>query len=191
MVYIIADLKLYDKEQMKKLGCENFDQMNKIIIDSWNREIKDNDTVIVMGNIGCGEINEMKFVISQLKGQIVSLAAEDVNEKYKVNNLEEIGIKFVYRVPMYKTFSNGDKALYMTDNMFNARLYKKDYRIIIVDEKNKINDIVRDNLLSVDALKWNYCPLNTDELITIYENMKQFYSMNDMEERITEIKEVD
>lgn len=191
MIYIIADLKLYNQEQMKRLGCNNFDQMNEIIIQSWNDTIKDDDMVIVMGNIGQGSKEEMKFVISQLRGQLISLAAEDVNNKYKINDLEDMGFKFVYKVPMYKLSSNGEKILYMTDKMLDGRLYKKDYKVIVVDERNKINEIIKDNLLSVDALKWNYCPLNTDELAIIYENMKQFYSMNDIEERITEIKEED
>ena len=42
--------------------------------------------------------------------------------------------------------------------------------------------------LSADAAKWGYSPLDTEELLTIYENMKAFDSMEETETR-SEIKE--
>ena len=52
--YIIADLKLFNKEQLKKLGYANFLQMNAEIIRSWNKVVKPEDDVIIMGDNGDG-----------------------------------------------------------------------------------------------------------------------------------------
>ena len=44
-------------------------------------------------------------------------------------------------------------------------------------------------MLSADAAKWQYCPLNTDEIIEIHKNMQEFEAMDSGEEHRSDIKE--
>lgn len=50
--FIIADLKFFDDEQREKLGYSNFEQMNKEVIKNWNRVVKEDDFVNIMGDLG-------------------------------------------------------------------------------------------------------------------------------------------
>lgn len=68
--FIIADLKFFDDEQREKLGYSNFEQMNEEIIKNWNKIVKEDDFVNIMGDLGQGSFEQMKSVISKLNGKL-------------------------------------------------------------------------------------------------------------------------
>ena len=79
--YIIADLKLFDNKQRDKLGFPSFAAMNNFIIKSWNKVVKPEDSVIVMGDVGSGKLEEMKEVISKLNGELTA-TSKHLNERF-------------------------------------------------------------------------------------------------------------
>ena len=48
--------------------------------------------------------------------------------------------------------------------------------------------MVEGKLLSADAAKWNYIPINLNEAWTVYDNMKLFMEMDDTTETMVEMK---
>lgn len=184
--YIIADLKLFNDEQRQKLGYSSFDQMNKAIIRSWNKTVKPEDDVIIMGNNGDGSLEEMKSVFSQLNGTKTA-TSKHLNEKFSKSEWREIGFKYFWGVPMFNKLETGEEALYVIKPITNLDLYRQ-YALLVVDGENPIEGTIKDMMLSVDAAKWGYSPLNTEELLTIYNNMKMFEAMEEIETH-SDIKE--
>ena len=79
--YIIADLKLFNDKQRDSLGYSSFSAMNNAIIKTWNSVVKPEDNVIVMGDVGDGNLEEMKKVISKLNGELTA-TSKHLNEKF-------------------------------------------------------------------------------------------------------------
>ena len=184
--YIIADLKLFNKEQLKKLGYANFLQMNAEIIRSWNKVVKPEDDVIIMGDNGDGTLEEMKSVFSRLNGTKTA-TSKHLNEKFTKAEWREIGFKYFWGVPMFNKLETGEEVLYEIKPITKPNLYKQ-YALVVVDGENPFNGMIKDFMLSADAIKWGYSPLNTEELLSIYNNMKAFESMENTETR-SDIKE--
>ena len=185
--YIIADLKLFNDEQRELLGYSSFEQMNKAIIRTWNRTVKPEDIVIIMGDNGNGDLEQMKSVISQLNGEKTA-TSKHLNEKFSKAEWREIGFKHFWGVSMFNTLEDGREILYVIKPVINLDAYKKDYALLVVDSENPIEGMTKDIMLSADAAKWGYSPLDTAGLLTIYENMKEFESMESTETR-SDIKE--
>jgi calcineurin-like phosphoesterase family protein len=161
--------------------------MNKAIIRTWNRTVKPEDIVIIMGDNGNGDLEQMKSVISQLNGEKTA-TSKHLNEKFSKAEWKEIGFKHFWGVSMFNTLEDGREILYVIKPVINLDAYKKDYALLVVDSENPIEGMTKDIMLSADAAKWGYSPLDTAELLTIYENMKEFESMESTETR-SDIKE--
>lgn len=185
--FVIADLRFFDDEQRKKLKFPDFDSMNNSIIKAWNQTVSSEDTVIVMGDIGSGNFGQMKEVVSQLNGNIC-YTSNDKTEKFTKEEWTEIGVKYVWKVSMYKDLENGDIILYCITPIRRMKIYEENYKLIVVDHNNPIDGMVSGIMLSADAAKWYYSPINTDGLLEIYENMKEFEEMKNEEHR-ADIKE--
>lgn len=186
--YIIADLKLFDNKQRDKLGFPSFAAMNSFIIKSWNKVVKPEDSVIIMGDVGSGKLEEMKEVISKLNGELTA-TSKHLNERFTKKEWREIGFTHFWGVSMFNTYPDGREVLYVIKPVTNPKLYENDYVLLVTDSENPFEGFVNGIMLSADAAKWQYSPLNTDELITIYENMKLFAEMENGEETRSEIKE--
>lgn len=141
-----------------------------------------------MGNVGCGSIEEMKSVISQLNGKL-TITAKDLNTKFTKEQWKEIGFTRFWGISMFKTFPDGRVALYPIKKINVLDAYKKEYDLLVVDRLNPIEGITQDIILSADAAKWGYSPLDTDCLFEIYENIKQFEEMENAIEYRTDIME--
>ena len=185
--FIIADLRLFDDKQRKKLNFPDFNSMNNSIIKTWNKTVSSDDNVVVMGDIGSGTFEQMKEVISQLNGNIC-YTSNDRIDNFTKEEWSEIGIKYAWKVSMYKDLDNGEVILYCINPIRRMSLYEKNYRLIVVDHNNPIEGMVNGIMLSADAVKWYYSPINTDGLLEIYENMKEFEVMKNEEYR-ADIKE--
>ena len=185
--YIIADLKLFNNEQRERLGYSSFEQMNAAIIKSWNKTVKPEDSVIIMGDNGDGTLEQMKGVISQLNGEKTA-TSKHLNEKFSKAEWREIGFKHFWGVSMFNTLPDGREILYIIKPITNISVYEQDYALLVVDSENPIEGMIDGIKLTADAAKWGYSPLDTEKLLTLYENMKAFDLMEETETR-SEIKE--
>lgn len=186
--YIIADLRLFEEEQRNLLGYETYEEMNNYVIKSWNHTVKENENVIIMGDIGQGTAEEIMSVISKLNG-VLWYTSKTAKEQFTKDEWTKIGIDHVWSVPLFKTYDNGDEAYYPIQPIKALSVYEKQYRVVVVDHNNPIDGMAKGILLTADAAKWGYAPLDTDELITIHDNMIEFESMGSEEEHRSDIKE--
>lgn len=161
--------------------------MNNFIIYSWNRVVTDDDIVIVTGKVGEGTLEEMANVIKRLHGSL-TLLTRDLNTNFSKEEWRQIGFKHIWSVPLYKEFENKERVVYVIDPIENLKDYNK-FEILAVDSNNYFDGLILNNMLSLDAAKWSYSPIDSDNLIEIYENMKMFESLDIGEQHTTEIKE--
>ena len=185
--FVIADLRLFNDEQRKKLNFPDFSSMNNSIIKAWNQTVSQDDSIIVMGDIGSGTFEQMKEVISQLNGSICYTSNDGI-EKFTKEEWAEIGVRYAWKVSMYKELENRDIILYCINPIRRMKLYEENYKLVVVDHNNSIEGMVSGIMLSADAAKWYYSPIDTDGLLEIYENMKEFEEMKNEEHR-ADIKE--
>lgn len=76
-VYVCADAKLGNKDLLKQ---------QKGFIEKWNKLIKPEDVVLIMGEFSCVSEGETKDIISQLTG---TLEIIDYQENAPYNNFSE------------------------------------------------------------------------------------------------------
>lgn len=186
--YIIADLKLFNDEQRELLGYSSFEQMNKAIIRTWNKTVKPEDTVIIMGDNGNGDLEQMKSVISQLNGEKTA-TSKHLNEKFSKVEWREIGFKHFWGVSMFNKMPDGREILYVIKPVLVPSVYEKDYALLITDSENPFEGMTKGIMMTADAAKWSYCPLDTDDLLNTYERMKEWETMEDGSETRSDIKE--
>lgn len=71
-LWLTSDLHFYHKNILKytKRPYNTVEEMNQGIIDNWNSVVKEDDIVIVLGDLGFCGITKLIPLIKQLKGQI-------------------------------------------------------------------------------------------------------------------------
>ena len=159
--------------------------MNNEIIKNWNATVKREDTVIILGDVGSGTFEEMKSIIHSLHGDLTLLTKN--KEQFSDSEWRKIGFHFVWRVPLFHDFE--DYSIYYAISPIRViSVYEERYKVVLVDHNNPIDGMTNGVLLSVDAKKWNYCPLDIEQVASIHENLKQFESMSNEEHR-SDIKE--
>lgn len=163
------------------MGYDNFRIMNDFIINSWNKVVSSEDKIILMGDIGNATFEQLKGVISQLNGDICYTAT--TIDKFTKKEWEEIGIKYAWNVSLFKELENNEMILYCITPIRRIDIYEQHYKLIVVDKTNPIDGMVKGKMLSADAAKWGYSPIDTDNLIEIYNNMKEFEEMKNEEHR--------
>ena len=70
-IFFIADTHFYHKNVIKydKRGFSDVYEMNKTIIDNWNKVVSDNDVVYILGDFIFGSVKQAMGVLNQLKGR--------------------------------------------------------------------------------------------------------------------------
>lgn len=186
--FIIADLRLFNEDIANQMGYADFESMNSEVIRSWNSGVKSDDDVIIMGDIGDASVEQLKSVISKLNGTLW-LTSKTAKEQFTKEEWKEIGIDHVWSVPLFKTFDNGDEIYYPIQPIKVMAVYEQQYKVLVVDHNNPIEGLTKGIMLSADAAKWQYCPLDTENIIELHKNMQEFESMDGGEEHRSDVKE--
>ena len=186
--YIIADLKLFNEEIANTLGYADFESINDHIIRSWNSTVKPEDDVIIMGDVGDAPLEQLQSVISKLNGTLW-LTSKTAKEQFTKDEWKQIGITHVWSVPLFKTFDNGDEIYYPIQPIRAMSVYEKQYKVLVVDHNNPVEGMTKGIMLSADAAKWDYCPLDTEGIIELHRNMREFEKMENGEEHRSDVKE--
>lgn len=182
--FVIADLRLYNDDQLNKMELQDFSAMNNYIIKQWNQVVKNNDDlVIVMGEIGNGDFNDLKNFFSKLNGKLV-MTSYQRNNFYTKDQWKEIGFDLVWNCGIV----DNESKIICEVNKIKKEIEDDDY-IIAVDSNNEIEDLVEKNWLSVSAISWNYNPIETKEIRNIYNNMISFYQLDVNEEHRSSIED--
>lgn len=171
----------------KTLVEEDKGELKRQFVEYWNKTIKeDNEIPIVyfIGNV-CdkeAEFEEVKSIITQLNGNLVLLSTK-LNDQFTKKQWEEIGFLFCWDIDLFYKTIDGKRILFCHNEYDTTYEKKEDVDIIVVNRMNSLDEIVKGKLLSLDAKRWFYSPINCEEIPRIYEGMKEFSSMENSEER--------
>lgn len=73
MRYYISDLHFYHEALNRVMDCRGFrdeQDMNEYMIAQWNRRVRKNDEVVVLGDLSMEKWEKTKTILDQLKGKI-------------------------------------------------------------------------------------------------------------------------
>ena len=167
--YIISDIRFNDFDTAKKdfILIEDY---NDFRINKWNSVVNEDDTVLIFGKFGGGD---MKSIINKLNGTII-IADSDDNQNYSINEWKNMGVKYVLKRNAFHTYGD-NKIAYFTP----VKLDNNDDSIIFTTEKDNLGQVFKGNRLSIEAKYRDYTPIKLDELGNIIERMKEYADMED------------
>lgn len=73
MRYYIADLHFFHgamNDRMDRRGFANVEEMNEYMLGKWNKKVRKNDDVIIIGDLSWGSAKETDTLLKQLKGKL-------------------------------------------------------------------------------------------------------------------------
>ena len=136
MIYYIADCHFYHSalnERMDKRGFPDVEAMNEYMIEKWNSKVTNSDTVVILGDLSLGNVDQTNELINRLNGKLCLIVGN--HDKYVnkpgfdkdrflwINNYREITdsqkkvICSHYPIPFYegqyRKRHNGDPKTYM------------------------------------------------------------------------------
>ena len=167
--YIISDIRFNDFDTAKK-DFTLIEDYNDFRINKWNSVVNDDDTVLIFGKFGDGD---MKSIINKLNGTII-IADSDDNQNYSINEWKNMGVKYVLKRNAFHTYGD-NKTAYLTP----VKLDDNDDSIIFTTEKDNLGQVFKGNRLSIEAKYWDYTPIKLDELGDIIERMKEYADMEE------------
>jgi len=73
MRYYIADSHFFHRNLLDKMDCRGFEsveEMNEYMLNKWNNKVRDNDEVIILGDISLGTAEETSELLNKLNGRL-------------------------------------------------------------------------------------------------------------------------
>ena len=167
--YIISDIRFNDFDAAKT-NFTLIEDYNDFRINKWNSVVNEDDTVLIFGKFGGGD---MKSIINKLNGTII-IADSDDNQNYSINEWKNMGVKYVLKRNAFHTYGD-NKTAYFTP----VKLDDNDDSIIFTTEKDNLGQVFKGNRLSIEAKYWDYTPIKLEELGDIIERMKEYADMEE------------
>lgn len=191
MVYIMADMRLNDPF-IAAINEVSVEEWNEKIVKNWNSVVTSGDKVLVFGTMALGLGKEVKPIIEKLNGAIY-MCDYSANKHFKPDRWKRLGVNVVWDANIEKITECGDKILIPVSqqavedkqiwkNMVAPRGFKWDkskYKYLCLSEKYNMNEVFKENCLSIEPKYWDYTPIALDDLPQIIENMKTFESMEE------------
>lgn len=169
--YIISDIRFNDFDAAKT-NFTLIEDYNDFRINKWNSVVNEDDTVLIFGKFGGGD---MKSIINKLNGTII-IADSDDNQNYSINEWKNMGVKYVLKRNAFHTYGD-NKTAYFTPVKLDDD--DDDDSIIFTTEKDNLGQVFKGNRLSIEAKYWDYTPIKLDELGDIIERMKEYADMEE------------
>ena len=136
MIYYIADCHFFHgalNSKMDKRGFESVEAMNEYMIEKWNNKVTKADTVVILGDLSLGTVEETNELIHRLKGKLCLIVGNhdkfvgkegvDVDRFEWIDNYREITdsqkkvVCCHYPIPFYegqyRKRHNGDPKAFM------------------------------------------------------------------------------
>lgn len=98
--FAIADLHFGHSNIIKYCNrpFENADEMNRAIIKNWNETVSNNDTVLVLGDVGFGSKEYIASLIKQLNGKKILIMGN--HDNWSEQTYRDMGFHTVSRFPI-------------------------------------------------------------------------------------------
>ena len=131
MRYYIADLHFFHgalNEKMDRRGFASMEEMNEYMIVKWNKRVRKNDDVVIIGDLSWGNVQETNALLQRLKGKLYLVCG---NHDRFVNNKEMNLDRFKW-VKHYAELSDNRRKVVLCH--YPIMCYNGQYR---VDEKGE------------------------------------------------------
>lgn len=173
-IYIIANFNFGSRA-----APDRAEQFNKEIIKKWNSIVTNNDYIYIFGTFGGNTRNETREVLNQLNGKIY-LCNYNKNKNFHKNEWMNWNVSMIWNVSFY--YNDNSKYYFFPANGYNIKNFPiqhnlKDTYIIVWE--NEIDEVYKDNMLSIDAKYWDYTPILLKEIPDIILRMKDFEEMEE------------
>lgn len=194
MRYYISDLHFYHDGLNHAMDCRGFrdeQDMNEYMIAQWNRRVRKNDEVVVLGDLSMGNWEKTKEITDQLKGKIYLLQG---NHDRFVKDKAFDPSRFAWVRSYAEMHDNGRKVIlshypvmcyngqYRLSKHRNPKTYMlhghvhdtMDQRLLeqfqaITRETVRGESTIPCNLLNCFCMYSDYIPLGLDEWIAYHE----------------------
>lgn len=73
MRYYIADCHFYHRallDHMDKRGFASVEDMNEYMIEQWNKKVRKNDEVVILGDLSWGNLEQTQAILDRLQGHL-------------------------------------------------------------------------------------------------------------------------
>lgn len=97
MRYYIADLHFFHENLNNKMdhrGFENVEAMNQYMVEQWNKKVRKNDEVIILGDLSWGKPEETNELLKMLHGRLYLIQGNHdkflKNKEYNIERFEWI-----------------------------------------------------------------------------------------------------
>ena len=111
MRYYISDLHFFHgalNEKMDGRGFADTADMNACMISQWNRKVRRNDEVVILGDLSIGKGEETNWVLNQLKGRLYLIEG---NHDRFLKDASFRPERFVWIKPYAEMHDNGRKVI--------------------------------------------------------------------------------
>lgn len=170
MIYYIADLH-FGHENVIRFDNRPFsssDEMDKIIIENWNKKVKPDDTVYILGDVSLGFRHKPEWYISQLAGHKILISGN--HDGYILKNPETRKLfDEIYQI--LEVNDNGRRVVLCHYPLAEWPGYFRGvYHVYghIHVQKNRAYEFMKDEPMALNAgcMINNYVPVSLDELIS-------------------------
>lgn len=131
MRYYIADLHFFHgalNEKMDRRGFASVEEMNEYMIEKWNKKVRKNDEVVIIGDLSWGNVQETDALLQRLKGKLYLVCG---NHDRFVNNKDMNLSRFKW-IKHYAELSDNRRKVVLCH--YPIMCYNGQYR---VDEKGE------------------------------------------------------
>lgn len=198
MRYYIADCHFYHNtlnEKMDKRGFQNEEEMNEYMISQWNKKVRPNDEVVILGDFSMEKGEKTNRILQRLHGRLYLIEG---NHDHYLSDSEFDRSRFVWIKPyaemkdqrrkvvlshypifcyngQYRRNEKGEVTTYMlyghVHNTFDETLitsFKEQTRNTVrTDFRSGEEKAVPCNMLNCFCMFSDYMPLSLDEWIKI------------------------
>ena len=167
-IFVTADLH-FSHDKVIKTEDRPFvdvDIMNQVLIDNWNRVVKNNDSVFILGDFSFANKEHTKKICSELKGnKILIMGNHDMGRS--VRWWLDVGFNEVSKRPIiYKDFiimqHNPPKFVNPSYIYFYAHIHN-----------NIVYKTIDENTACVCTSRWGFAPVNIDSVLDIMNRLKE------------------
>ena len=195
MRYYIADCHFFHgtlNEKMDGRGFESAEKMNEYMLHQWNSRVRNNDEVIILGDLSWGTAEETKWLLEQLKGKLYLIEGNHdrflESKAYETDRFEWIKpyeelhdnkrkvVLCHYPIMcyhgQYSRDADGTPKTYMlyghVHDTFDQRLIEQFRNITEESERMEFDGKIRNipsNMINCFCMYSDYVPLTLDEWI--------------------------
>lgn len=111
MRYYIADLHFYHQGLNERMDCRGFadaDQMNEYMISQWNRKVRPQDEVVILGDFSTGKGKATNAIVERLNGIFYLIEG---NHDYFLDDKQFDRSRFVWIKPYAELYDNKRKVV--------------------------------------------------------------------------------